>query len=41
LRAKLVNEFQERGIERHNPTVRYDWLNHYLFESVDEVQNYD
>ena len=27
-------------IERYNRTVRYDWLSHYLFESIEEVQNY-
>ena len=26
--------------ERYNRTVRYDWLAHYLFESIDEVQNF-
>ncbi len=25
-------------IERYNRTVRYDWLAHYLFESIEEVQ---
>ena len=27
-------------IERYNRTVRYDWLAHYLFESIDEVQDH-
>lgn len=27
-------------IERFNRTVRYDWLGHYLFESIAEVQEY-
>jgi putative transposase len=32
------NPQQNAYIERYNRTVRYDWLNHYLFESIDEVQ---
>ena len=31
---------QNAYIERYNRTVRYDWLAHYLFESVSEVQDY-
>jgi len=31
---------QNAYIERYNRTVRYDWLNQYLFQSIDEVQNY-
>lgn len=31
---------QNAYIERHNRTVRYDWLSHYLFESIGEVQDY-
>jgi putative transposase len=31
---------QNAYIERFNRTVRYDWLSHYLFESIEEVQNY-
>ena len=31
---------QNAYIERYNRTVRYDWLSHYLFESISEVQNY-
>lgn len=27
-------------VERQNRTVRYDWLERYLFESVSEVQDY-
>ena len=31
---------QNAYVERFNRTVRYDWLSHYLFESIEEVQNY-
>jgi len=31
---------QNAYIERYNRTVRYDWLAHYLFDSVCEVQDY-
>ena len=31
---------QNAYIERYNKTVRYDWLAHYLFESVADVQEY-
>jgi hypothetical protein len=31
---------QNAYIERYNRTVRYDWLAHYLFDSIDEVQAY-
>jgi len=34
------NQQQNAYIERYNRTVRYDWLSHYLFESISEVQNY-
>ncbi|MFM5043635.1 integrase core domain-containing protein, partial [Aeromonas caviae] len=27
-------------IERFNRTVRYDWLGHYLFESLNELQEF-
>lgn len=30
---------QNAYVERYNRTVRYDWLNQYLFESVAEVQD--
>ena len=32
------NPQQNAYIERYNRTVRYDWLNQYLFESIAEVQ---
>jgi putative transposase len=31
---------QNAYVERYNRTVRYDWLSHYLFESIEDVQNY-
>ncbi len=31
---------QNAYIERYNRTVRYDWLNQHLFESIEEVQEY-
>jgi putative transposase len=31
---------QNAYIERYNRTVRYDWLVHYLFESIEEVQDH-
>jgi len=31
---------QNAYVERYNRTVRYDWLGHYLFESIAEVQEY-
>ena len=31
---------QNAYIERYNRTVRYDWLNQYLFESISQVQVY-
>ena len=34
------NPQQNAHIERYNRTVRYDWLSHYLFASIDEAQNY-
>lgn len=33
------NPQQHAYIERYHRTVRYDWLRHYLFESIEEVQN--
>lgn len=34
------NPQQNAYIERYNRTVRYDWLNQYLFESIREVQDF-
>jgi putative transposase len=31
---------QNAYVERYNRTVRYDWLSHYLFVSIDEVQDF-
>lgn len=31
---------QNAYVERFNRTVRYDWLNQYLFESIEEVQDH-
>ncbi|MBB5198701.1 putative transposase [Glaciimonas immobilis] len=31
---------QNAYVERYNRTVRYDWLAHHLFDSIDEVQNF-
>ncbi|CAA0096278.1 Uncharacterised protein [BD1-7 clade bacterium] len=33
------NPQQNAYVERFNRTVRYDWLNQYLFEDISEVQN--
>jgi putative transposase len=35
-----VKPQQNAYIERYNRTVRYDWLAHYLFESIDQVQTF-
>lgn len=32
------NPQQNAYVERYNRTVRYDWLNQYIFSSIDEVQ---
>lgn len=32
------NPQQNAYVERYNRTVRYDWLNHYIFSSINEVQ---
>lgn len=32
---------QQNGyVERYNRTVRYGWLNQYLFESLEEIQDF-
>jgi len=31
---------QNAYIERYNRTVRYDWLAQYLFDTIEEVQEY-
>lgn len=31
---------QNAYVERCNRTVRYDWLAHHLFDSLDEIQNF-
>jgi putative transposase len=31
---------QNAYVERYNRTVRYDWLSHYLFESIQEAQDF-
>ncbi|MFJ2455924.1 integrase core domain-containing protein [Pseudomonas protegens] len=33
------NPQQNAYVERYNCTVCYDWLGHYLFESIAEVQD--
>jgi len=32
------NPQQNAYVERYNRTVRYDWLTHHLFESIEAVQ---
>jgi putative transposase len=34
------NPQQNAYVERYNRTVRYSWLSQYLFESIEEVQDY-
>lgn len=31
---------QNAYVERYNRTVRYDWLSHYEFDEIEEVQDY-
>lgn len=31
---------QNAYIERYNRTVRYDWLNHHMFDRIEQVQDY-
>ena len=37
---QLGNPQQNAYIERYNRTVRYDSLAHYLFDTIEEVQNF-
>ena len=34
------NPQQNAYVERYNRTVRYDWLNQYLFSTITEVQEF-
>ena len=34
------NPQQNAYVERYNRTVRYDWLNQYIFESIPSVQDF-
>ena len=34
------NPQQNAYIERYNQTVRYDWLNQYLFSTIDKAQEF-
>ena len=34
------NPQQNAYVERYNRTVRYDWLNQYIFDSISSVQDY-
>ena len=34
------NPQQNAYVERYNRTVRYDWLVQYLFDTLEDVQNY-
>lgn len=36
--AEVCPPQQNAYIERFNRTLRYDWLGHYLFESLSELQ---
>lgn len=41
LRHIQLGKPQQNGyVERYNRTVRYDWLNQYLFESIDEMRDF-
>jgi putative transposase len=33
------NPQQNASVERYNRAVRYGWLSHYLFDSIEDVQN--
>jgi len=34
------NPHQNAYVERYNRTVRYDWLSHHLFDSIEQVQEH-
>ena len=34
------NPQQNAYVERYNRTVRYDWLAHHLFDSIEDVQDF-
>jgi len=34
------NPQQNAYVERYNRTVRYDWLAHHLFDSIDDMQDF-
>jgi putative transposase len=34
------NPQQNAYVERYNRTVRYDWLNQYIFDSISSVQDF-
>jgi putative transposase len=36
---QLGNPQQNAYVGRYKRTVRYDWSNHYLFDSIEDVQN--
>jgi len=38
--TKPVNPQQNSYVERYNRTLRYDWLNQYLFSTLEEVQEF-
>ena len=40
MRTQPGNPQQNGYVERYNRTVRYDWLNQYLFESLEEIQDF-
>ena len=37
---QLGNPQQNAYVERYNRTVGYDWLNHDLFDRIDQVQHH-
>jgi putative transposase len=36
---QLDNPQQNAYVGRYNRKVRYDWLNHYLLDSIEDVQH--